>query len=201
MKKLVMLFAVCALLAPAVSAVSSAGEGVSPALTRGAFIQTMYDMYVEHSGMTVRQEDARRHPVPPGTTMPGGFGTCFHFDDIDFSDPLFDATGWASIHKISNGTGPGEYNINVFSPDQEITIQEAITMAYRLVVSAGNLPKLSETSDVSSAPAWAQDALQWWATVCPDDAPIVSTSPCDADFAATLLSAVYRDYAISFTAR
>ena len=201
MKKLVMLFAVCALLAPAVSAASADGEGVSPALTRGAFIQTMYDMYVEHSGMTVRQEEARGRRVPPGAAWPGGFGTCFYFDDIDFSGPLYDATGWASIHKISNGTGPGEYNINVFSPDQEITIQEAITMAYRLVESAGNLPELSETSDVSSAPAWAQDALRWWDAVRPGSAPVVPADPCNADFAATLLSTVYRDYVISFAAR
>lgn len=200
MKKLVMLFAVCALLAPTVSAASSADEGVSPSLTRGDFIQAMYEAHVEHSGMTVRQEEAGKRHVPPGVAMPGGFGTCFYFDDIEF-DSLYDATGWASIHNISNGTGPGEYNINVFSPDREITIQEALTMAYRLVVSAGNLPELSETSDVSSAPAWAQDALQWWAAVRPDDAPVVPTDPCDADFAATLLSTVYRDYVISFAAR
>ena len=198
MKRLITLLAVCGLLVPAITTVSSASDSSQAYLSRGDFVQAMYETYVEHSGITVRQEQARTHHVPSDVIITGGFGTCFHFDDIDFSDPLFDATGWVSIHEISNGTGPGRYNINVFSPDQAISIQEALTMAYRMVVNSGNRPELSKDSGVPSAPPWAQDAIQWWATICQDNTPIVPADPCDADFASNLFAVIYRNYTISF---
>ncbi len=198
MKKIVAFFVMCVLLVPAITSVSYADNSSKTCLTRGDFIQAMYEAHVEHSGMTVRQEQARTHQVPPGVTMPGGFGTYFHFDDINFLDPLFDATGWASIHNISNGTGPGEYNINVFSPGQVITIQEALTMAYRLVVNSGNRPELLKGSDIPSAPAWAQDAIQWWANIQKDGTSVVLAEPCDTDFATNLFSVIYQNYVIAF---
>lgn len=197
MKKLILL-AVCVLLISTLTAVSPISDSSAEYLSRGNFIQAMYETYVEHSGMTVRQEQARTRPVSSDFIITGGFGTYFHFDDIDFLDPLFDATGWARIHDISNGTGPGEYNINVFSPDQAISIQEALTMAYRMVVNSGNQPELSKDSDVPSAPAWAQDAIRWWTTICVDGTPITPADPCDAEFASNLFAVVFRDYLILY---
>lgn len=198
MKRLITLLVVCVLLLPAITAVSSANDSSPAYLSRGNFVQAMYETYVEHSGITVRQEQARTRQVPPSVIMTGGFGTCFYFDDIDFLNPLFDATGWTYLHDISNGTGTGEYNINVFSPDQAISIQEALTMAYRMVVNSDNRPELSKDSDLPLAPAWAQDAIQWWTTVDPEPIPLVPTDRCDSKFVDKLFSVIYSNYTIIF---
>lgn len=197
MKKQIPLLGVCALLVSTLTAVSPISAS-SDHLSRGDFVQTMYDTYVEHSGITVQEEQARTRPVSSDVIIVGGFGTVLRFEDIDFLDPLFDATGWAKVHDISNGTGPGEYNINIFSPDQEISIQEALTMAYRMVVNSGNHLELSKDSGVPSAPVWAQDAIQWWTSICPDDVPIAPADPCDANFASNLFVVIYQNYTISF---
>lgn len=197
MKKLILL-AVCVLLVSTLTAVSPISDSSAEYLSRGDFVQEMYEAYVEHSGITVRQEQARTHQVPADVILTGGFGTCRHFEDIDFINPLYDATGWAYIHDISNGTGPGEYSIYVFSPDQVISVQEALTMAYRMVVNSGNQPELSKDSDVPSAPAWAQDAIRWWTTICVDGTPITPSDPCDVEFASNLFAVIYLNYSISF---
>lgn len=198
MKRLVSFVTICALLVPIITAVSPVSGPSSDYLSRGDFIQVMYETYVDHSGITVQQEQARTRPVSSDVIMTGGFGTCLYFDDIDFPGPLFDATGWADIHGISNGTGPGEYNINVFSPHQTISIQEALTMTYRMVVNSGNHLELSKEIDVPSTPAWAQDAVQWWMTICPDDTLAAPTDPCNVDFASNLFAVIYQNYTISF---
>lgn len=198
MKKLISILSVCVMLVSALTAVSPVSDPSPNYLSRGDFVQTMYDTYVEHSGVTVQEEQARTHPVSSDVIMTGGFGTVFHFEDIDFLDPLFDATGWVEVHDISNGTGPGEYNINAFSPNQAISIQEALTMAYRMVVNSGNHLEPYEDGDVSTVPTWAQDAIRWWMTICQDGTPVTPTDLCDAEFASNLFTVIYQNYTISF---
>ena len=61
-KRRISLLGACVLLISTHIAVSPVSGSSPNDLSRGDFVQAMYDTYVEHSGITVRQEQARTRP-------------------------------------------------------------------------------------------------------------------------------------------
>ena len=171
-----------------------------PTLTRAEFLQRLYEVYLEHGGATIAEECEAHYDS--NIVAPGGFGTCFFFDDVDFyydgSRMLYELTGWASsaYRKITNGAAMGEY-LPLFFPNREITYREAIVMIYRLVMSADMQPEWRADISPDDVPAWVADAAIWWLSNVEDAVPNWKDA-VTADAADNLFKKVFQSHIIKF---
>lgn len=82
------------------------------------------------------------------------------FDDVKASDYYANAVVWASSNGVTNGTSE-----TTFTPSQNITRQELVTMLYRYaqykgedVSAAASVNGFTDAKDIS---AWALSAMKW----------------------------------------
>lgn len=116
-------------------------QAAPPAVTRGAFVEAMW----QYAGAL------------PGT---GGEG----FADVTGGGNMAEAVSWAVGLGITVGTGEG-----CFSPERPITREEAAILLRRCAACLGRdtvIPQgLSGCNDGEGISPWADDSL-YWATGC-----------------------------------
>ncbi len=162
-----------------------------PLLTRGDFVQALYRAYLERGGTPVEQEADFQRPEADGRAVPGGLGTYFVFSDVPPADrDLYHASAWAEHHGVTNGVGGG-----VFAPEQDITLMEAVTMAYRLASAAGF--QLPDGPAPDFSPDWARDPAAWWALYGGETGDAL-LQPVDQSAANAVLAALFDHNSILF---
>lgn len=130
----------CLLLAGTAGAADS-GTGL---VSRGAFVDALYDAHVAHGGT----------PVVSDGTAP--------FRDVGSWSPYFEALCWGKASGIASG-----YSGGTFRPAEPVSRQQAAVMLYRyarvtdLAVEEGKGQKLSAYQDGAAVPAWSREAVAW----------------------------------------
>ena len=131
----------CLLLAGTAGAADTSGGAVS----RGAFVDALYDAHVAHGGTPV---------VSEGSAAP--------FRDVGSWSPYFEALCWAKASGIANG-----YSGGTFRPDAPVTRQQAAVMLYRyaqvteLETEEISGRELASYQDAAAVPAWSREAVTW----------------------------------------
>ena len=163
----------------------------SGTLTRGDFVIALYNEYLERGGTPVeREKDFQRPGASGGQSIePGGLGTYLIFSDVSTGTDLYYACAWAERHGVTNGTGNGK-----FSPQKDITLMEAVTMAYRLASAAGL--QFPDGPVPEFAPDWARIPAAWWARY--GETGDTLRQPMGQDAAETVLAALFDNYTIMF---
>ena len=87
----------------------AADTDAGAAVSRGAFVDALYDAHVAHGGTPVVSEGS---PAP--------------FRDVGSWSPYFEALCWAKASGIAGG-----YSGGTFRPDAPVTRQQAAVMLYR----------------------------------------------------------------------
>ena len=130
----------CLLLAGTAGAADS-GTGL---VSRGAFVDALYDAHVAHGGTPVVSDGA----AP--------------FRDVGSWSPYFEALCWGRASGIASG-----YSGGTFRPDAPVSRQQAAVMLYRyarvtdLVVEEGAGQELAAYQDGDAVPDWCRDAVAW----------------------------------------
>lgn len=135
----------CLLLVGAAGAADSGSAGL---VSRGAFVDALYDAHVAHGGT----------PVVSDGTAP--------FRDVGSWSPYFEALCWGKASGIASG-----YSGGTFRPAEPVSRQQAAVMLYRyvrvtdLAVKEGVGQKLSAYQDGAAVTDWSREAVSW-ATDC-----------------------------------
>lgn len=160
-------------------------------LTRGDFVTALYHEYLEHGGIPVEQEKDFQRPRASDSQSvePGGLGTYLIFDDVSIGTDLYYACAWAERHGVTNGTGNGK-----FSPQKDITLMEAVTMAYRLASAAGL--QFPDGPVPEFSPDWSRVPAAWWTRYGETGDDLRRSMGQDA--AETVLAALFDNCAIMF---
>ena len=114
-------------------------------VSRGAFVDALYDAHVAHGGSPV---------VSEGNTAP--------FRDVGSWSPHFEALCWAKASGIASG-----YSGGTFRPDAPVTRQQAAVMLHRyarvtnLEMETVSGQALSAYQDGDAVPAWSREAVAW----------------------------------------
>ena len=124
----------CLLLAGTAGAADTSGGAVS----RGAFVDALYDAHVAHGGTPV---------VSEGSAAP--------FRDVGSWSPYFEALCWAKASGIANG-----YSGGTFRPDAPVSRAEAVKILnHALDRRAGERPASLPFTDVPKD-HWAYDEIR-----------------------------------------
>ena len=114
-------------------------------VSRGAFVDALYDAHVAHGGSPV---------VSEGNTAP--------FRDVGSWSLHFEALCWAKASGIASG-----YSGGTFRPDAPVTRQQAAVMLHRyarvtnLEMETVSGQALSAYQDGDAVPAWSREAVAW----------------------------------------
>lgn len=140
---LIMCLCACLLLAGAAGAADPAAAGTE--VSRGAFVDALYDAHVAHGGTPV---------VSEGNAAP--------FRDVGSWSPYFEALCWAKASGIAGGYAGG-----AFRPAAPVSRQQAAVMLYRYAqVTDLEAPEVSGQElaayqDGEMVPAWSREAVAW----------------------------------------
>ena len=139
----IMCLCACLLLAGTAGAAEpSAGTAE---VSRGAFVDALYDAHVANGGTPV---------VSEGSAAP--------FRDVGSWSPYFEALCWAKASGIAGGYAGG-----AFRPSAPVTRQQAAVMLYRyaqttdLPLEGGSSRDLSGYRDADTVPDWSREAVCW----------------------------------------
>ena len=139
----IMCLCACLLLASTAGAAEpSAGTAE---VSRGAFVDALYDAHVANGGTPV---------VSEGSAAP--------FRDVGSWSPYFEALCWAKASGIAGGYAGG-----AFRPSAPVTRQQAAVMLYRyaqttdLPLEGGSSRDLSGYRDADMVPDWSREAVCW----------------------------------------
>lgn len=134
----------CACLLLAGTAGAAEPEAGGGAVSRGAFVDALYDAHVAHGGTPVVSDGA----AP--------------FRDVGSWSPYFEALCWGRASGIASG-----YSGGTFRSDAPVSRQQAAVMLYRyarvtdLVVEEGAGQELTAYQDGDAVPDWCRDAVAW----------------------------------------
>lgn len=134
----------CACLVLAGGAVAAEPSDDSAAVSRGAFVDALYDAHVAHGGT----------PVVSDGTAP--------FRDVGTWTSYLEALSWAKASGIAGG-----YSGGTFRPAAPVTRQQAAVMLYRyaqateLPLEDGSDRDLSGYQDADTVPAWCREEVTW----------------------------------------
>lgn len=129
----------CLVLAGSTAAVETA----RPEVSRGAFVDALYDAHVAHGGA----------PVVSSVSTP--------FRDVGSWSPYYEALCWAKASGIAGGYGGG-----AFRPAEPVSRQQAAVMLYRYAQATDlpadeDSPTLAGYQDADAVPDWSRDAVEW----------------------------------------
>ena len=135
----------CACLLLAGTAAAADTESGGAAVSRGAFVDALYDAHVAHGGAPV---------VSEGSAAP--------FRDVGSWSAYFEALCWGKASGIASGYSGGS-----FRPDAPVTRQQAAVMLYRyaqvteLETEKVSGQGLAAYQDGETVPAWSREAVAW----------------------------------------
>ena len=124
------------------SGAAGADTTAGTAVSRGAFVDALYDTHILHGGT----------PVVSDSSTP--------FRDVGTWSPYFEALCWAKASGIAGG-----YSGGTFRPAAPVTRQQAAAMLYRYC-QVTELPldgqgDLTDWQDSGTVPAWSREAVEW----------------------------------------